>query len=119
MSADSPLANKSFKFSVRIIRLSKIIRGRKEYELARQVLRSGTSIGANIAEAGRAQSDKDFLSKMYIAAKETSETEYWLKLFCEAEIISKKEFSSIYADLREIIKMLMSTTKTLEQKLSK
>ena len=115
----SALADKSFKFSVRIIGLAKYVRGKKEYELARQILRSGTSIGANIAEAQRAQSDKDFLSKMYIAAKEANETEYWLRLFREAKIISDKEFFSIHDNLKEIIKMLMSITKTLENKLAK
>ena len=115
----SPLADKSFKFSVRIVKFSKVIRERKEFELAKQILRSGTSVGANIAEAQRAQSDRDFLAKMYIASKEASETEFWLKLFKEAEIISDIEFTSVHEDLREIIKMLMSTTKTLETKLSK
>ena len=115
----SVLTDKSFKFSVRIIKLAKVIRARKEFELAGQILRSGTSIGANIAEAGRAQSDRDFLAKMYIAAKEANETEYWLKLFRETEIISQKEYHSIYGDLREVIKMLMATTKSLEAKLNK
>ena len=119
MNTESPLTYKSFKFSVRIIKLARVIRERKEFELAKQILRSGTSIGANIAEAARAQSNKDFLAKMYIAAKEANETEYWLKLLKEAGIISDKEFYSIYENLREIIKMLMSTTKTLKDKISK
>ena len=116
---ESPIVDKSFKFGVRTIRLAKFIREKKEYELAKQILRSGTSIGANVAEAQRAQSDKDFLSKIYIAAKEANETEYWIKLFYKAEIITDKEFYSIYDNLKEIIKILMSITKTLEVKLSK
>ena len=113
----SMLADKSFKFSVRIIGLARYVKSQKEFELARQILKSGTSIGANIAEAQRAQSDKDFLSKMYIAAKEANETEYWLRLFREVKIISDKEFYSIHDNLKEIIKMLVSTTKSLESKL--
>ena len=116
---ESPIVDKSFKFSVRIIKLSRFVRSKKEYELAKQILRSGTSIGANIAEAQRAQSNRDFLAKMYIAAKEANETEYWLRLFREADIISDKEFYSIHNSLKEIIKMLMAITKTMEGKSSK
>ena len=116
---ESLIADKSFKFSVRIIKLARFVRGKKEFELAKQILRSGTSIGANIAEAQRAQSHKDFLAKMYIAAKEANETDYWLRLFYEAEIISSKEFYSINGNLKEIIKMLMAITKTMESRNAK
>ena len=115
---DNPIVDKSLNFGVRIIGLAKIVRSRKEFELAKQILRCGTSIGANVAETKRAQSDKDFLSKMYIAAKEASETEYWLKLLYRADIITDKEFQSLHKDLEEIIKILMSITKTLTSKLN-
>ena len=114
----NPIVDKSFKFAVRIIGLARSIRDKKEYELARQILRCGTSVGANVAESQRAQSNKDFLSKMYIAAKEANEVEYWLRLLYETKIITDKEFKSIYADLKEIIRILMSITKTLETNLS-
>ena len=113
----NPIACKSLDFAVRIVKLSQLVRERKEFELAKQLVRSGTSIGANVAEAQRAQSDKDFLSKMYIAAKEANETEYWLILLNRAEVLDDKEFKSIYADLKEIIRILMSITKSLETKL--
>ena len=115
----SLIVDKSFKFAVRIIGLARFMRSKKEFELAKQILRCGTSIGANIAEAQRAQSDKDFLAKIYISAKEANETEYWLRLFYEAKIISDKQFQSIHSDLKGIIKMLMSATKTLENKAGK
>ena len=115
---NNPIVDKSFKFAVRIIGLARSIRDKKEYELARQILRCGTSVGANIAESQRAQSDRDFLSKMYIAAKEANETEYWLRLLHETRIITDSEFQSIHKDLREIIRILMSITKTLETNLS-
>ena len=112
---NNPIVDKSFKFGVRIIGLARLIRSRKEFELSKQILRSGTSIGANVAESQRAQSDKDFLSKMHIAAKEANEAEYWLKLLHEAKIISDKEFNSLHKDLKEIIKILMAITKTLNK----
>ena len=114
---NNPVVDKSLNFAVRIVGLAKVIRSRKEFELAKQILRSGTSIGANIAESQRAQGDKDFLAKIYIAAKEANETEYWLKLLRKAKIITDVEFQSLNKDLNEIVKILMSITKTLEQKL--
>ena len=114
---NNPIADKSLDFAVRVVKLSQLLRERKEFELAKQLVRSGTSIGANVAEAQRAQSDKDFLSKMYIAAKEASETEYWLLVLSKAEVLSVNEFKSINTDLKEIIRILMAITKSLEQKL--
>ena len=85
---------------------------KKEYVLSKQLLRSGTSIGANIAEANCAISKKDFLAKMYIAFKECSETAYWLELLYGAEYLSKTEFESINLDCIELQKILSSITKT-------
>ncbi len=80
--------------------------------MSKQVLRSGTSIGANVKEAVRAQSKADFYSKLNIALKEASETEYWLELLCEGGYIDKISFDSIYQDCQEILKLLMAITKT-------
>ncbi len=80
--------------------------------LSKQILRSGTSIGANIAESESASSKNDFINKLYIALKECSETIYWLELLNETEFISKEQFDSINADCMELYKMLMSIIKT-------
>ena len=104
---------KSKKFSLRIIGLYKYLCDeKKEYVLSKQLLRSGPSIGANIAEANCAISKKDFLAKMYIAFKECSETAYWLELLYGAEYLSKTEFESINLDCIELQKILSSITKT-------
>lgn len=104
---------KSKKFSLRIIGLYKYLCDeKKEFVLSKQLLRSGTSIGANIAEANCAISKKDFLAKMYIAFKECSETAYWLELLYGAEYLSKTEFESINLDCIELQKILSSITKT-------
>ena len=113
----NPIVDKSFEFAVKIVNLAKNVRYRKEYELARQILRCGTSVGANVAESQRSQSDRDFMSKMYIAAKEAHETEYWLRLLHRTNVICDKEFQSAYDDLKEIIRILMSITRTLESKI--
>ena len=110
---------KSKAFSVRIIKLYQYLCStKKEYILARQILRSGTSIGANLAEATCAISKKDFLSKVYIALKETVETLYWLDLLQETGYITKSEFSSLAADCEELRKILSATTHTLQIKLT-
>ena len=90
------IRDKSFAFAVRIIRLYKILSAEKrEFVLSKQLLRSGTAIGALVKEAEQAQSKPDFLNKMNIALKEASETEYWLLLLKETEYITEKEFASI------------------------
>ena len=90
---------------------------KKEYVLSKQVLRSGTSIGANIAESECAISERDFLSKIYIALKECAETLYWLDLLAETDYLKKAEYQSLYSDCEELRKMLSSTTKTMNSKL--
>jgi len=107
---------KSFSFAVRIVKLCKHLRAnKKEYVLSRQLLRAGTSIGANIAEAEQAQSRADFISKMNIALKEAVETNYWLRLLQASDYLSKIEFSSIHSDCRELEKMLTAIVKTAKQ----
>ncbi|MBP3242228.1 MAG: four helix bundle protein [Ruminococcus sp.] len=107
------IADKSKSFALRIIKLYKFLTSeKKEYILSKQVLRSGTSIGANVKEAIRGQSKPDFYSKMNVALKEASETEYWLELLHESGYIEPAHFNSIYADCQELIKILMAITKT-------
>ncbi|MBQ6508184.1 MAG: four helix bundle protein [Flexilinea sp.] len=115
-----PAKVKSKAFGLRIIKLYKYLcEEKKEYVLSKQVLRSGTSIGANLAEAKHAISKRDFLSKVYVALKESAETEYWLEMLNESGYIDKKSFESIYADCQEIIRILVSTTKTIEEELNR
>ena len=103
-------------FAVRAVKLARWLREeQKEFSLADQVLRSGTSIGANLAEAEYAISKKDFLAKTYIALKECAETAYWLELLLETEYIADHEHQSIAADSEELRKLLSATTKTLKQ----
>ena len=113
---ENVITKKSFAFSVRIVNLHKYItREKKEHLMANQVKKSGTSIGANVAEAQRAQSSADFVSKMKIALKEANETQYWLKLLHETDYISDKEFESIHDDLLEILKILTAICKHYPQ----
>ena len=107
---------KSKKFAIRIVNLYKYLCDvRKEFVLSKQLLRSGTSIGANLAEAEYAISKKDFMAKLYIALKECSETKYWLELLYETEYLNKEQFDSIYNNCEEIRKMLSSATKTIKE----
>ena len=104
---------KSRKFAIRIINLYKYLRDeKKDYVLSKQILRCGTSIGANLAEAEAAISRNDFLSKTYIALKECSETLYWLDLLHETGFLTDAMFQSINQDCEELKKMLTATTKT-------
>ena len=113
---EQTVERKSFCFAVRIVKLCKYLRNtQKEYVLSKQLLRSGTSIGANIAEAEQAQSRADFIAKMNIALKEAVETNYWLRLLQATDYLSEKEFSSIHTDCRELEKMLTAIIKTARQ----
>ncbi|HRT39917.1 MAG TPA: four helix bundle protein [Candidatus Woesebacteria bacterium] len=104
---------KSFQFAVRIIKLYiHLSKTKKEFVLSKQILRSGTSIGANVEEAIGAQSKNDFVSKLSIAYKESRETKYWLRLLNETNFITKKEFDSIINDLEEILRILGKIQKT-------
>lgn len=107
------IVDKSKAFALRIIKMYKYLCDEKrEYVLSKQVLRSGTSIGANVKEAVRGQSKADFYAKMNISLKEASETEYWLELLHESDYIDDKNFDSIYADCQELLKILVSITKS-------
>lgn len=107
------VADKSYAFALRIIKLYKyLVLEQKEYVLSKQILRSGTSIGALIKEAEHAQSKADFLNKMNIALKEANETEYWLMLLKDSDYISLDSFNSIHIDSIELIKLLASIVKS-------
>ena len=110
---NNPLAEKSKAFALRTIRLYMHLRDEKrEYVLSKQLLRSGTSIGANVREASRGQSRADFFAKLNIALKEADESEYWLELLHESGLIDDTAFNSIYSDCEELIRLLVSITKT-------
>lgn len=113
---DNVVFDKSKKFAIRIVNLYKYLCDvKKELVLSKQLLRSGTSIGANISEATCSISKKEFLSKMYIAFKECSESKYWLELLFETDYLSKTEYDSISNDCTEIQKLLSSITKTTRE----
>ncbi|NUN08257.1 MAG: four helix bundle protein [Ignavibacteriaceae bacterium] len=117
---NSIIKGKSFNFALRIIRMYKYLTEiKKEYILSRQLLKSGTSIGANVEEALGGQSDKDFISKISIAYKEARETDYWIKLLKASGTINTDEYNSIIKDCREIQKILSSILITTKKKLKK
>ena len=106
------IETKSFDFAVRIVNLYKhLTTDKKEFVLSKQLLRSGTSIGANVSEAEKAPSDADFSAKMNIALKEANETFYWLRLLHKTDYLSDKEFLSMQSDIDEIIAILVSICK--------
>ncbi len=109
----NPLKNKSYAFAVRIVKLSKYLqKEKKEFVLSKQILRSGTAIGALIREAEFGQSKADFTSKMRIALKEANETGYWLAVLKDTNFINEKSFQSLQSDCKELIAMLVATVKT-------
>lgn len=107
---------KSFEFAVRIVNLYKhLSQEKKEFVLSKQLLRCGTSIGANVTEAEKAQTRPDFYTKMTIALKEANETHYWLRLLHRTEFLTDAEFKSIENDINEIISILVAITKTVKE----
>lgn len=114
MEKDQTALQKSKRFAIRTVRLYKYLCDeKKEFVLSKQLLRSGTSIGANLSESECAISKKDFLAKLYIALKECMETLYWLELLHETDYLTSAEYTSLRNDCEEIRKMLSSSTKTL------
>ncbi len=110
--------SKSYAFALRIIKLYKYLNvQQKEFVLSKQLLRSGTAVGALIKEAEHAQSKADFFSKMNIALKEANETEYWLMLLKDSDYLDENSFQSIHADSSELIELLVSIIKTSKNKL--
>ena len=109
--SDNPIADLSFNFGVRIVKFYKYLASRNVYVLSKQILRCGTSIGANVQESIHAQSKADFISKMNVALKEADETEYWLRLLRESDIIDDSQFQSLIKDVRQIIGTLVKIIK--------
>jgi four helix bundle protein len=112
MGRKNLVLDKSFKFGIRIVKLSRYLNGEKEFVLAKQILRSGTAIGALAREAQFAESRADFLHKMCIALKEANETCYWIELLFHSNVIERRFFESIFRDARELLGLLVSITKT-------
>ena len=116
MQKDNPLLDKSLLFAARIVKLNKYLtKEKKETVIAKQIIRSATSIGANANEAIYGQSKADFIAKLQIALKETAETEYWLRLLILSEYITDKEGNSLLDDCLEIKRILISTLKTAKE----
>jgi len=107
--------DKSFKFAIKIVNLYKLLVNKKEYIISKQLLRSGTSIGANVSEATAAYSKKDFISKMSIASKEARETKYWIELLIATDFLTGNE-KIILNDVKELIRILTSIIKTSQEK---
>ena len=111
------IRQKTLDFAVRIVNFYKYLcTDKKEFVLSKQILRSGTSIGANVRESKNAQTDPDYLSKMNIALKEADETQYWLEVLFRSEPITEQEYKSLDEDLKEIIAILVSIVKKLKEK---
>ena len=106
------IKEKSFRFAIRIVHLHKLLQNRSETVLSKQLLRSGTSVGALIRESEQAESRADFIHKLSIALKEADETEYWLALLHETEYLNEKEYGSIVNDCRELLRILTAIIKT-------
>jgi len=115
MKEDNIIQTKAFLFAIRIIRLYQYLHGKNEFIMSRQVLRSGTSIGANIEEALGVNSNKDFVARMTIVYKEARETKYWLKLLQETKYLTDKQAESLIKDGEEILKITGSIIKTLKK----
>jgi four helix bundle protein len=114
MKKENPILEMTFDFSLQIIELYKFLVQKREYVLSRQVLKSGTSIGANVEEAIAAQSKKDFISKMAIASKEARETKYWLRLLDRSKLIDK-DIKSYLDSIEHIVNILTKIVKTSQQ----
>ena len=107
------LLRKSFAFALRVIKLAQFLQDEKrEFVLSKQVLRSGTAIGALIREAEHAQSRPDFINKMNIALKEANETDYWIELLYQAELITKTSYDDLQPDSKELVRLLAAIVKT-------
>ena len=115
MAKESVLREKSYDFAIRVINLAKFLREeKKDFILSKQIVRCGTSIGANIEEASGAQSNNDFIAKLHISLKEAKETHYWVRLLRDTEYISKEQAQSLIDDIDEIITILTKSLKTIK-----
>ncbi len=112
MERKNIIKEKSFGFAIEVVNLYKVLAEKKEFVLSRQMLRSGTSIGANVREAEHAQSKADFIHKLSISLKEANETEYWLDLLYETKYLSEIDFLNIKPKITELLRLLTSIIKT-------
>lgn len=118
MKKDNVIQEKTFNFAVRVVNVYKYLKSeKKEFVLSKQLLRSGTSVGANIEEAIGGQSDKDFISKISIAYKEARETRYWLRLLCSTNYLTQQETESLLSDIDEICKIIGSIQISMKKKM--
>jgi four helix bundle protein len=115
---DNVVLNKSFDFALEIIELYKILKSKNEFVISKQLLRSGTSIGANVEEATAAQSKKDFTTKMSIASKEARETRYWLRLLNQSKLV-EYDYKNYLNKIDELIRIITAIVKTAQSNLSK
>ena len=111
-NSDNPIVDLTYNFGVRIVKFYKYLTTKQVYVLSKQLLRCGTSIGANVHESIHAQSKADFISKLNIALKEADETDYWLRLLRDANVIEEVEFESLQKDVKQIIGTLVKIIKT-------
>lgn len=120
MAKGNVLQEKSYRFAIRIIKLAHFLKEKKkEQVLSKQIVRCGTSIGANIEEASGAQSDNDFIAKLHISLKEAKETHYWLRLLRDTDYITQEQAESMIEDVNEIITLLTKSLKTIKARKSK
>jgi four helix bundle protein len=117
MKSENLVQEKSYLFALRIIKLNRFLNSHGEYVLAKQILRSGTSIGANVEEAIGCYSSKDFLAKFSIVYKETRETHYWLRLLKDSKCFDEKQATSLLLDCEQLLRIIGSIQKTLKSKL--
>ena len=116
MEQSDPLGEKSFRFALRIVKLSRHLqKEHREFDLSRQLLRSGTAVGALIRESKYAQSRPDLLHKLSIGLKEANETDYWLKILRHSDYIDDTMYRSIQPEIEELLKLLIASTKTLRK----
>jgi four helix bundle protein len=116
---ENAVLEKSFDFAVRMVELSRyLVQGKREYVLSKQVLRSGTSIGALVREAQHAESNADFVHKLSIALKEANETDYWLLLLYKTGYLTESQYDSLKADIETLLKLLVSIIKSSKKKRS-
>ena len=115
---EDPLREKTLQFAIRVVNLNKyLMNEKKEYIISKQIMRSGTNPGAMVREGANAESGKDFIHKLFVAKKETAETQYWLELLNATDYISNSEYKSLHADSVEIAKLLSSSIITKKKKL--
>ena len=117
MKEDNVVQEKSYAFAVRVVKVYRHLADeKKEYVLSKQLLRSGTSVGANIEEAIGGQSEKDFYAKLNISYKEARETKYWIRLLTDTDYLTEKQSQSLLQDIEELLKIIGSILKTLRIK---